>query len=353
MAEVYLARHRDRPGLFAVKVLHPKLQDRPENVEMFRSEGRVARLLRHEGIVRTHELGHAEGRWHLVMDHLSGMDLTAVVRGLVERGQRLLLEAALHISERVLGALHHAHDLQDPRGAALHLVNRDVSPTNIMVTWEGDVRVIDFGIAQTTLGFRSQIGRVRGKVAYMSPEQARGHAVDRRSDVFSVGVLLHELVTGDRLFRGQGDFALMEAVRSAPIPAPSTKNPRVDAALDAILARALDREVGGRYPSAEAFREALVTYREERLPAFGTADLAAFLAERFPEAKAEAADRCAAVLALPLPEEMRPEPPSGEAEPPPSPRRATAGGLSLASFIGLGLALGVAASALLYWIFLR
>ena len=160
----------------------------------------------------------------------------------------------------VARALAYAHALTDEAGQPLDIVNRDVSPGNIMVAFDGTVKLIDFGIAQTTIDVKSQIGAIKGKISYMAPEQVRGLPVDHRVDVFSLGTVLYEMLTGVQVFRDEGDFATMEKVRRAEAPPPSTHTPAVDALLDGIVARALAREASDRYPSADAMAASLKTF---------------------------------------------------------------------------------------------
>lgn len=284
MAEVFLARrHGDDARLFAVKRLHPALAEREQFVEMFASEGQVATLLRHPNIVRTYEAGRSPEGCFIAMEYLAGRELRELTRYLGERAERLPIPVALWIVEQILAGLAYAHQAADPQGKPLELVNRDVSPTNVMLTFGGQVKLIDFGIAQTTVGFTSQIGHIKGKIAYMSPEQVRGLPVDRRSDVFSAGIVLHELLSGRRLFTGESDFSMMEAVRLAPISPPSTHNPLVEPELDRIVLRALERQVSARWPGAAELGEALAGYRRQRGLAYGEQELSARMLSTFAE----------------------------------------------------------------------
>ncbi len=357
MAEVYLGYRAAPPEVVAVKCLHGHLAKRQQYVDMFLSEGQVATLLVHPNIVRTWEAGHADGRFYITMEYLSGRDLRDLVRYLAERDQRLPIPAVVRIVDRMLDALDYAHDVSDDRGQPLQLVNRDVSPTNVVLTFDGHVKLIDFGIAQTSLGFTTQIGHIKGKIACMSPEQVRGLPVDRRSDVFSAGIVLHELLTGRRLFVGDSDFALMEAVRTAPVPAPSVANPLVDAGLDAIVANALRRPREQRYPTAAAFRIALQKYGEERGFSYSEPDLARLLKAAFADRRTKDRERIEQALKAargPSPRErvvdatpaLRVERAPAAVTAPPRSRKN-----SVLPVI-LGLVLGLAVSGLIYWLVL-
>jgi serine/threonine protein kinase len=157
---------------------------------------------------------------------------------------------AVYIAARIAEGLHFAHTLVDHGGRPLNIVNRDVSPSNVRMSYDGDVKLLDFGIAQALMKFTSEIGILKGKFSYMSPEQIRGMPLDARTDVFSAGIILHEMLTTEKLFRGDTEFALMEKVRKAEVPPPSNFNRRVTPELDAIALKALSRDVADRYQNA-------------------------------------------------------------------------------------------------------
>jgi hypothetical protein len=255
MAEVYLARHQAAPlgdvrALLAIKVMQPRLAKEARFVDMFRREGELALLLGGPCIVRTHAVGHEGGRPFIAMEYIPGRDLTQLMRRLQDTRTRLPIPHAVYLAARVAEGLAAAHGARDAEGRALHVVNRDVSPSNVRLSWDGDVKLLDFGIAQALMAFTSEIGVLKGKFSYMSPEQIRGMPLDARTDVFSTGIILHEMLTGEKLFRGDTEFALMERVRSADVAPPSRVNPKVSRELDAIVMRALAREVDDRYGSA-------------------------------------------------------------------------------------------------------
>ncbi|MCB9525978.1 MAG: serine/threonine protein kinase [Myxococcales bacterium] len=258
MARVFLAVRRDDPArLLAVKTLLPKLASQGVYREMFASEGEVGRLLRHRHIARTVDHGEAGGTPYIAMEYVFGADLAAVNRRLRRDGRLLPLPVAVTLVRHVVSGLAHAHGLCDDHGRPLDIVNRDVSPGNVMVAFDGAVKLIDFGIAQTTIDVKSQIGTIKGKISYMAPEQVRGLPVDARADLFSVGTVLYELLTGVHVFHDEGDFATMERVRRAEAPPPSTHRAEIDADLDALVARALAREVHDRHPDAQSLLDAL------------------------------------------------------------------------------------------------
>jgi serine/threonine protein kinase len=258
MAEVYRARPQVGPRrLLAIKVMRPQLAREARFVDMFHREGKLALLLQNRCIVETLELGQHEGRHFITMEYIGGRDLTQVLRRCQETQQRIPVPHAVYIAARIAEGLHFAHTLIGPDGRPLNIVNRDVSPSNVRLSYDGDVKLLDFGIAQALVKFTSEIGILKGKFSYMSPEQIRGMPLDARTDVFSAGIILHEMLTTEKLFRGDTEFALMEKVRKAEVPAPSDFNRRVTPELDAIVLKALSRDVADRYQTAAQFAAAL------------------------------------------------------------------------------------------------
>jgi serine/threonine protein kinase len=301
MAEVYRARPEAGPRrLLAIKVMRPQLAREARFVDMFHREGKLALMLQNRCVVETLELGQHNGRHYITMEYIGGRDLTQVLRRCQETGQRIPVPHAVYIAARIAEGLHFAHTLIDPDGRPLNIVNRDVSPSNVRLSYDGDVKLLDFGIAQALVKFTSEIGILKGKFSYMSPEQIRGMPLDARTDVFSAGIILHEMLTTEKLFRGDTEFALMEKVRKAEVPAPSDFNRRVTAELDAICLRALARDVADRYQSAAqlaADLDALISgYR------FDPKELRQFMRQLFRKEYAkEVEDTQMSLDALPLP----------------------------------------------------
>ncbi len=253
MAEVYRARliePEGQPRLLAIKVMRPSLAMERRFIDMFHSEGQLALLLTNRSIVKTVELGEIAHQHYIAMEYLAGEDLVQVLRKCQEQNQRLPIAHAVFIATRIVEALAFAHKLTDEGGRPLNIVNRDVSPSNVRITYDGGIRILDFGIAQALMKFTSEIGILKGKFSYMSPEQIRGMPLDARSDVFSAGIILHEMLSTEKLFRGDTEFALMENVRKAEVQPPSNFNPNVTQRLDEIALKALARDVADRYQSA-------------------------------------------------------------------------------------------------------
>jgi serine/threonine protein kinase len=251
MAEVYRARVQNEKRLLALKVMRPQLAREARFIDMFHREGKLAMLLDNRCIVRTVEVGQHDSKHYITMEYIGGRDLTQVLRRCQESQQRIPVPHAVYIAARIAEGLHFAHTLIGPDGRPLNIVNRDVSPSNVRLSYDGEVKLLDFGIAQALMKFTSEIGILKGKFSYMSPEQIRGMPLDARTDVFSAGIILHEMLTTEKLFRGDTEFALMEKVRKAEVPPPSNFNRRVTPELDAISLRALARDVADRYQNAQ------------------------------------------------------------------------------------------------------
>jgi serine/threonine-protein kinase len=290
MAEVFVAvRPEERTArLYAVKRILPTLSEDAGFVEMFLDEARLVVQLDHPGIQPVHELGRHGDAYYIALDYVAGRDLRAVLQRARARGTPLPVPLAAYVAARVAEALDHAHRKRGADGRALGIVHRDVSPANVLLGYDGSVRVIDFGIAQAALRTRREDTVLRGKFGYMSPEMARGEPVDRRSDVFALGVVLHEMLSGERLFGGRSELGTLEKVLSAEIPPPSRRNAAVPPALDAVVLRALARDPRERHAWASELRRELLPLAAAGSPPADAPALARFMARLFPaELRAE------------------------------------------------------------------
>jgi len=268
MGALYLGRcisasgERLNDGLSAdvvLKHLPPEHAGDPKHIEMFVREAQLSARFDHPNIVRTLDLVNAGDDYYIVMEYVRGGDLRTILRRAKRRQQKLSIDSVLFIATEVLGALHYAHERRTSDGRPLGVVHRDVSPSNILLSAEGAVKLTDFGIAKSpTQG--SVMFKLKGKLGYMSPEQARGEPVDVRSDLFAVGVVLYEALVGERLFVGQ--IAQAAAVYSQAVRAPSRKRGEVSTEIDEIVLRSLSLDRGGRYSSAQEFRNALLRVAE-------------------------------------------------------------------------------------------
>ncbi len=279
MATVYLARVTGPAGfegLFALKVIHPHLAGMAEFVSALLDEARIAARLRHPNVARTFDVGEADGIHYLVLEYVEGAPLSAILRTAIDHEERLDLRVACRIVSDAAAGLHHAHDLAGPDGTPVGLVHRDVSPQNLLVSWSGGIVLLDFGIAKAAgrLGQNTTAGTVKGKFAYMSPEQARGLAVDRRSDVYSLGLVLYEATTGKSALKREAEPETFLAAIESQITPPERLRSDYPPVLAAIVGRTLAKDPADRYASADALRSALEAFLGSSGPAVGAAEVA-------------------------------------------------------------------------------
>ncbi len=273
MAELFLAIQKSVAGfekLLVIKRILPSLHKDPAFVEMLLHEARIAATLSHPNIVQTFDVGQVDGQFYIAMEHVHGEDLRSIVQQMKAKGiAQFPPEHALAIILGMCAGLSYAHEKRDLDGTPLDIVHRDVSPQNVIVTFSGDVKIVDFGVAKSTAFTLEQTksGKIKGKVPYMSPEQARGEDIDSRSDVFSVGVMLFELTTGKRLFKGQSEYETLRLICEREYPRPTQVMSNYPADLDAIVMRALAKAPGQRYQSARELQADLEAFvRHHRVP---------------------------------------------------------------------------------------
>lgn len=271
MASVYRASLSAEGGFekeVAVKVIRSELSEDPQFIRMFLDEARLSGALSHPNIAQTFDFGQVGGTYYLAMELVRGRTLSAILETLRTQGLRLGASASLFVAKELARALDYAHRLKGPDGAALGIVHRDVSPQNVLISRDGDVKLVDFGIAKAAL--RSQVtqpGRVRGKCSYMAPEQARGGEVDAKVDVFALGILLWECVAGRKLFDGSHDAEVLLQVLEKDIPPPSVFAPGTVEEVDDLILRFLRRDPAARPASSQAARElADLAFRLARSP---------------------------------------------------------------------------------------
>jgi serine/threonine protein kinase len=295
MALVYLAVSQGLGGfnkLQVLKHLRPALADDPELLQMFLEEARLSARINHPNVVQTNEVGFDGKHHYIAMEFLDGQSLEAIWRKVAKTTQAMVpLELHLRILIETLGGLHAAHELTDFDGQPLNVVHRDVSPHNVIVTYDGQVKVLDFGIAKAAdSANHTRTGILKGKSAYMAPEQFGGRDLDRRVDIFAVGIMLWQALTGERLWRGMGDAEIFRRVALGDIRVPSSVR-RVDPQLEAICMKALAPIPSDRYATAAEFQAAL----DEALRALperrGARELGAFVRELFEETRRDLARR--------------------------------------------------------------
>ncbi|MGD0487628.1 MAG: protein kinase [Syntrophorhabdales bacterium] len=253
MAQLFLAKIIGIQGfekLIAIKMILPHFAREKELVSSFIDEAKLAALLNHQNIVQIYDFGNIEDSYFISMEYLLGKDLRAIWHKAKEKDRPISLENALYIVSRACSGLSYAHELKDFQGKPLSIIHRDISPQNIFVTYQGDVKILDFGIAkaasQSTV---TQFGMIKGKVAYMSPEQAAGKAIDQRSDLFSLGIVLYELITQNRMFTGDSTMQILTKVREAEYDSPESVSAGLPAKVYAIINHAIAKEPEQRYQS--------------------------------------------------------------------------------------------------------
>ncbi|MCU0672368.1 MAG: protein kinase [Myxococcota bacterium] len=295
MAEVYLAKlvgpERFERAVVVKRILPHLARDEAFRA-MFLDEARLAALIHHPNVVTVHELAQSEGELFLVMDYVEGETLAAILKRLAKAGHAMPMHVAVHVLAEACAGLHAAHELVDEERRPRGIVHRDVSPQNLMVDYHGTVRVLDFGIASAAdRSTSTQSGVVKGKFAYMSPEQARAQKVDRQTDVFALGVVLYEVTTSSRLFARPDSLAVVRAICEEPIPSPRDRRPSYPHALEDVLMKALHRDKSERYATAAEMRRGLLGVLRELDPE-GRApeDLAALMSEHFSAQQKEKRD---------------------------------------------------------------
>jgi serine/threonine protein kinase len=273
MAELFLAIQKSVAGfekLIVIKRILPAQNRDREFIEMLLHEARIAATLSHPNIVQTFDVGQIDGTYFIAMEHVHGEDLRSIVRQMKKKDvNEFPLEHALSIVLGICAGIGYAHDKRDLDGTPLHIVHRDISPQNVLVTFTGDVKIVDFGIAKSDAKLEEQIpgGRLKGKVPYMSPEQARGEPIDWRSDIFAAGVMLFELTTGKRLFKGANEYETLKLIVDEDYPLPSQACLGYPRELEVIVMRALAKDRAQRWQSAREMQGAIEELvRKERLP---------------------------------------------------------------------------------------
>ncbi len=285
MAEVFVAKAFGVEGferLLAIKKILPTMGEDAEFISMFVDEARIAVQLSHANIVQVLELGKHDENLYISMEYISGRDLRQLIERFRKRQQPMPIPQASLIVAEVCEALDYAHRKRDASGRPLGIVHRDVSPQNVLVSFEGEVKLIDFGIAKAESRLqKTQAGILKGKFSYMSPEQVKGQSIDGRSDVFACGILLWELICGDKLFTGDSDFAVLEKVRNGVVPAPRSITRTCPEGLEKVILKALANDPNQRYQTASELHDDLMRFTLMGDMVYGHRQLADWLRGEF------------------------------------------------------------------------
>jgi eukaryotic-like serine/threonine-protein kinase len=254
MAEVFLAESAGIEGFkkqVAIKRVLPALSEKKRFIAMFLDEARLSAHLSHSNVAQVFDIGVGDNAYFIVMEYVDGADLKQLIEYMKKSGQGFTIEAACFIASKICEGLTYAHELRGPDGEAMQIIHRDMSPPNVLITKHGEVKIVDFGLAKATSQLeKSEAGIIKGKFGYLSPEAAQGQEIDARTDIFAVGIILWEMLSGQRLFYGETDFGTVKLVQEAKIPKLSTLNAKVTPELEKILARALAKDPAARYPTA-------------------------------------------------------------------------------------------------------
>jgi serine/threonine-protein kinase len=261
MAEVFRAESEGLQGFrkqVAIKRVLPHLSSKKKFISMFLDEARLSAQLSHSNCVQVFDIGVGDSAFFIVMEFVDGANLKAIIEHLKKTGRDFPVEAAVYLALEICKGLAYAHELTDTNGVPLHIVHRDMSPPNVLVTKHGEVKIVDFGLAKANSQLeKSEPGIIKGKFSYLSPEAAMGQDVDARTDIFAVGIILWELLAGQRLFLGETDFQTVKKVQASVVPPISQINKKVPTELERVIARALARDPSQRFPTARALGQEL------------------------------------------------------------------------------------------------
>ncbi|MBU1899113.1 protein kinase, partial [Myxococcota bacterium] len=289
MAEIFRASASGFGGfekILAIKRLHPRFSQDADFIEMLIDEARITVELTHSNIVQIYDLGKLEDHYYIAMEYIDGKDLYRAMRRLTDQRLVFPIDAAAYIAMEALAGLDYAHRKNDSRGRPLSIIHRDISPQNILLSFEGDVKVVDFGIAKAaTRATETESGIIKGKFYYMSPEQAKGERLDHRTDIFSLGILFYEMLTGELLYKDEDDVNLLSRVRRADIDLPSRVRPEIPTELEDIVMKALAREREDRYPSAQHMQRDLERFLRDYGTMFNKSHLSQLMQVLFDEAQ--------------------------------------------------------------------
>jgi serine/threonine protein kinase len=282
MAEVFRAESEGLQGFkkqVAIKRVLPHLSEKKKFISMFLDEARLSAQLTHSNCVQVFDIGVGDNAYFIVMEYVDGANLKAIAESLRKNGKEFPVQPAALIALEICKGLSYAHELRDPNGVDLKIVHRDMSPPNVLVTKYGEIKIVDFGLAKANSQLeRSEPGIIKGKFSYLSPEAALGQEVDARTDIFAVGIILWELLAGQRLFLGETDFQTVKKVQQAVVPPISQINKNVPPELEKIITRTLARDPNVRYQTARELGVDLNKFMFKSGQAVSTFDIATLVA---------------------------------------------------------------------------
>ncbi len=281
MAEVFRAESEGLQGFkkqVAIKRVLPHLSEKKKFIAMFLDEARLSAQLSHSNCVQVFDIGVGDNAYFIVMEYVDGANLKSIAEGIKRQGRDFPVQAAAFIAQEICKGLSYAHEMVDSNGGHMEIVHRDMSPPNVLVTKHGEVKIVDFGLAKASSQLeKSEAGIIKGKFSYLSPEAAMGHPVDHRTDIFAVGIILWELLSGQRLFLGETDFQTVKRVQLCQVPAISQLNPRVPPELERIVNGALVRDPDQRYQTARELGQDLVRFLFAYGQPVGTFDISSLV----------------------------------------------------------------------------
>jgi len=284
MAELYIARQQAMGGFekpVVLKLLQPRYAEKAQVVTMFLDEARLAAKLNHPSIVHVYDVADEGGLKYIAMEYIHGETVAEIVTRGLAANNYLPLEHAVHIAAQTAAGLAYAHERREPDGRVLRIVHRDISPTNILVSYEGKTKIVDFGIARAQDELREEAGILPGKASYMSPEQIRGEGADSRSDIFALGIILYELTLCQRLYRG-APAEVMRRILEENIEPPTAIKRDYPPALELIVMRALEKRPEDRYQSAAEMRHELEEFLDDSGMRTGNRRVGLYMNELFP-----------------------------------------------------------------------
>jgi eukaryotic-like serine/threonine-protein kinase len=282
MAAVWAARLKGSRGFsktVAIKTMLPSLSEDPAFEEMFLDEAQIAAQIHHPNVVEIMDLGEEDDVLYIVMEYIDGESLATILRAVAKKHEQIPLPIAVQLMADAALGLHSAHELKNVDGKPVGLVHRDISPQNILTTFDGVVKLVDFGVAKAAGRTSSETtaGQIKGKAPYMSPEQAMGHRIDRRTDIFALGIVLYQVTTGKHPFRGESDVATLHNILHRTVPSPRFVDPKYPRPLEAVLQKALSRDPEKRYQTAQEMSDALGRVFPPTIRRATSSDVAKFL----------------------------------------------------------------------------